>query len=309
MEDVIDLTDDSPQADKNCAAPSTDRTIGAEMSADVVDLFASDDDDETEVLDTPGELKESVIGEAIRFAKQSHPRKILEASSKRRKRLKEEAAAAAEAAARESAKRRKQAKDAKRAAARAEAAVAFNSANIPGGCNFIVIDSDTEDDGFRDETEYSRPSQPAASRPNINRDTSDRKRPSRGGPSWKAFDYEKNYSYNFSQEAAQELQERLFQEAAARVRSQNISVSGRTTTPSIQILSPEPEIAEKHPDHWTWKDPYSCLGLPRGSSLTLVKSHYRKLARLYHPDKSKHSNCVARFHAIATAYRKLTCIE
>lgn len=121
------------------------------------------------------------------------------------------------------------------------------------------------------------------------------------------FDAEENFNWTYSREAAVEMQERLLHEAAARVRTQlNLGNKNLPIDASIPVLlEPVIEVYAKYPNHWKWKDPWSCLGLPRNSPRTLIKCHYRKLARLYHPDKSKSSDTGAKFHAILSAYRSL----
>lgn len=100
------------------------------------------------------------------------------------------------------------------------------------------------------------------------------------------------------------MQERLFRESAERMRTRcTVEVANFDALPGDKPL---PDIHKHYPDHWTWRDPYARLGLPRQSSAAQVKSHYRKLALLYHPDKRKYNDAAARFHAITAAYRKLT---
>lgn len=50
------------------------------------------------------------------------------------------------------------------------------------------------------------------------------------------------------------------------------------------------------------KDYYKVLGVSRNASDAEIKKQYRRLARKYHPDVSKHSNAEARFKEISEAY-------
>ena len=45
-------------------------------------------------------------------------------------------------------------------------------------------------------------------------------------------------------------------------------------------------IATTKTEHKIW-DPYVVLGIPASSSLDIIKSHYKKLSRTFHPDKIK----------------------
>lgn len=175
----------------------------------------------------------------------------------------------------------------------------------PGGINYIIIDdsSDEEDDVIHTSKRKTSSAAPVRSvkRSNlgISRNGGTQKQPY-------GFDSERDFNWNISREMALEMQERLFKEAAERVRTQNW-VRVETRRSSIPYFT-EPifDIAAKYPDHWKWKEPYACLGLPRNAPIQQVKSQYRKLARIYHPDKSKQANTSNKFHGIATAYRKLT---
>ena len=136
------------------------------------------------------------------------------------------------------------------------------------------------------------------------------------------FRNDRDYNYQISQEAALEMQEKLFRDAAARLRQQQApaqhshhqnftqvdsnGVHDGLATGAPPFENPVFDVATQFPSHWTWKDPYACLGLPPNASLSLVKSQYRRLAKLYHPDKSQLPNTGSKFHGIALAYRKLT---
>jgi len=50
------------------------------------------------------------------------------------------------------------------------------------------------------------------------------------------------------------------------------------------------------------KDYYKVLGVSRNASDAEIKKQYRRLARKYHPDVSKHSNAEARFKEISEAH-------
>jgi DnaJ domain len=142
------------------------------------------------------------------------------------------------------------------------------------------------------------------------------------------FDNRRDYNWNFSQEEALEYQERLFREAAERLRKQNQDQTSSTAGSSQHqqqyyndhvlhstrnshgiplITEPMHDIATRYPLHYSWaRDPHAVLGLPHGSALSLVRTQYRRLAKLYHPDKSKTPATILKFHGISRAYRKLT---
>jgi molecular chaperone DnaJ len=54
------------------------------------------------------------------------------------------------------------------------------------------------------------------------------------------------------------------------------------------------------------QDYYEVLGVPRGASQQDIKTAFRKLAREYHPDVSKHPNAEAKFKEINEAYEVLS---
>jgi preprotein translocase subunit Sec63 len=102
------------------------------------------------------------------------------------------------------------------------------------------------------------------------------------------------------------MQERMLREAAERVRLLNLARRPISSTPGIPVIdNPIPNIEERYPDHWTWKDPYARLGLPANANIRLVKSHWRHLARVYHPDKSNRPQTSAKFNAIAASFKKI----
>ena len=136
-------------------------------------------------------------------------------------------------------------------------------------------------------------------------------------PEEKPFREDRDYNYTISQQDAMEMQERLLRESAARMRSRGTTGTGgrsftqqpyaaAVTTTLESLTAPILNIHQRYPNHWTWRDPWSRLGLPRHAPASLVKTHYRKLALLYHPDKLKFHDSAERFHAITAAYRKLT---
>jgi DnaJ-class molecular chaperone len=65
-------------------------------------------------------------------------------------------------------------------------------------------------------------------------------------------------------------------------------------------------IAQIHPNHWSWLDPHARLGLPSNAPITDIKRQYRRLALLYHPDKARHHDALEMFHGIKSAYEMLT---
>ncbi len=122
---------------------------------------------------------------------------------------------------------------------------------------------------------------------------------------WKDF-------FMFSKDAESE-QERLFREAAERVRKAKQQTTtpndfAKTTPLSHCFERPIEDVTKLPMLHWTWDNLYARLGLPEGASLQLVKRHYRKLALQYHPDKSDKRDITLankRFHAIKDAYEQI----
>mmetsp|Transcript_6061 Transcript_6061/g.10777 ORF Transcript_6061/g.10777 Transcript_6061/m.10777 type:complete len:186 (-) Transcript_6061:734-1291(-) len=51
---------------------------------------------------------------------------------------------------------------------------------------------------------------------------------------------------------------------------------------------------------------YDILGVPRDASQKTIKSAYRKMAKLYHPDKNPDENTQKKFHQVAQAYEVLS---
>jgi hypothetical protein len=143
-----------------------------------------------------------------------------------------------------------------------------------------------------------------------------------------------------SQKDALDEQNRLLNEAAKRVREKTASSSGyfaypppppllfqqnnkrskpgparRTSHPAffgtdinrgLVFHAPVVDVANLPVGHWLWKDPYSRLGVPPlFDRQNVIKKHYRKLALLYHPDKSRNSDGPRRFQAIKEAYEEI----
>lgn len=124
---------------------------------------------------------------------------------------------------------------------------------------------------------------------------------------------ETNFNANMSREDAMREQEKLFQESAARVRSQTrFQIAQNSATflpPMITFSQPIVDVHSQFPGHWKFPDPYARLGLPNNSPIHLVKAHYRILARFYHPDKSRSEQTAIKFQAIAEAYSSITNAE
>jgi DnaJ-domain-containing protein 1 len=196
--------------------------------------------------------------------------------------------------------------------------------NIPGGCNFIIIDDDDssdEDDYIeivepetQSETATDATAQASANKspppPPPQDNNTEQKASSSKEPTHTrmpkqvkvTFDFGQSYNYRLSREAAQNEQDRLIREAAARLRQKPLFVHA-TRRPTV--VSPIWDIAERYPDHWTWEDSYARLGLPPRAPIKLVERQHRRLARVYHPDKSKVAETTVKFHAIHKAYRKI----
>lgn len=167
--------------------------------------------------------------------------------------------------------------------------------------DYIIIDSDDEDHDqyFPNNHKKAAPSKVPTKSANI-----PNKIPQQREEKYKSKNDE-DYNYSFTNESAFAFQERLFREAAERMRAARPSTEFPTSNTFVTITTPMHDIAERYPQHWTWKDPYAILGLPPNASIQLIKSQYRRLARKYHPDKSPDPNTTTKFHSISSAYHKL----
>jgi DnaJ domain len=180
----------------------------------------------------------------------------------------------------------------------------------PKPVDYILIDSDDEDHKSAETARTSTAQAQSRKKPDqctASFGSAPQKRRKPANDPYR-FNYEENYSYSLSEETAFELQERLFREAAEKMRARAtfpVASAFTSTTADFAVSSPILDIADRHPNHWMWKDPYAVLGLPPQTPMHLVKSQYRRLARTYHPDKSGDSNTSTKFHAISTAYHKL----
>jgi hypothetical protein len=121
----------------------------------------------------------------------------------------------------------------------------------------------------------------------------------------------RTWTYGWSCDAAMKEQERLFQASAAKMRSQTTARVTKPVTTSVarnQIVKFQqvvPNIAEKYPSHWQFSNHSARMGVPEGSPGSVIKKQYRRLALLYHPDKSQLANTVTKFQNITESYRAL----
>jgi hypothetical protein len=116
------------------------------------------------------------------------------------------------------------------------------------------------------------------------------------------------WNYKWTCEDAMREQERMFQASAARMRSQtNARVLPPTTTATTTTTfnTVMTNIHETHPHHWQLQDPYARLGVPVGSSPKVIKQQYRRLALVYHPDKSRLEHTATKFQQVTEAYRSI----
>jgi DnaJ-domain-containing protein 1 len=291
------------------AALDKPKLIGVEISADVADFLADDKDEKADEI-TAYAKTEGYASER-QSVQQSHPRKYMPVKPSRKRR-------------REKAMQKEADERAEAVQRRPKVADRFNPENIPGGCNFVVIDDDSSEDEVEFEMSVNE------QRNNLGMPTNKKAaqstvQPHKGVLREQSYLYQKkpfikklcpqnensfhrdrDYDFTISQEDAFKMQERMLRDSAARVALLHLADQVKSSPLSEAIVAPIFDIAKRHPDHWRWKEPYACLGLPRNASMTLVKSQYRRLAKLYHPDKSKHADAANRFHGIAMAYRKLS---
>lgn len=121
-----------------------------------------------------------------------------------------------------------------------------------------------------------------------------------------------NFIFGMRIEDAQKEQERLLKSAAARVRTQTaFHVTSepnrlRNRAHSVTFSTIVRNVHIQHSDHWKYRNHYSRLGLPRCATEPMIKSQYRRLARVYHPDRNigkpdtKH-----KFQAVTESYNCL----
>jgi hypothetical protein len=119
------------------------------------------------------------------------------------------------------------------------------------------------------------------------------------------------YNCFTTQKQAEEEQEELFAAAAARMRTKaqaRISyhpppgVPAKKTVCERVFSAPIPDVHVAFPDHWRFKNLYSRLGLPSSATDFQIKTHYRQLARVYHPDKGGEE---LKFQEVTEAYNLL----
>lgn len=125
-----------------------------------------------------------------------------------------------------------------------------------------------------------------------------------------AFDNSRYFNYHRTHEDAAAEQERLLREAAERVKQrQTFGQDHVEAHPAASLYGPSfTEIVENiqqvYPYHYTWKSPYSCLGLPPNAGVGAAKQQYRTLVRCYHPDKSRQDTS-KKFHAVVSAFKRI----
>jgi DnaJ-domain-containing protein 1 len=139
----------------------------------------------------------------------------------------------------------------------------------------------------------------------MNPETKFKKYPTKREPLEQHLRTNGQYNFRFTQEEAAREQERLFKQAADRVR-QNASMANQTSSTAAAGSVPR-NINDLSHDHWRSPDLYHRLGLPPGAPIHLVKRQYRRLALRYHPDKGwKDVHTTDRFQAITEAYKVLS---
>jgi len=111
-------------------------------------------------------------------------------------------------------------------------------------------------------------------------------------------------------------QERLIRGAAARVRNQTTFRVISQCERMSNLISPRTfkvvvrDIHLRYSDHWEYTDYYSRLGLPRNANESTVKAAYRRLCKIYHPDRNIGKfNTKHKFQAVAEAYNSLMNIQ
>ena len=79
----------------------------------------------------------------------------------------------------------------------------------------------------------------------------------------------------------------------------------RNTLRSLALFLIIPDSLLSNAYRMEFKDYYKILGVSKTASLDDIKTHYRRLARKYHPDVSKESNAEEKFKAMKEAYEVL----
>ena len=112
-------------------------------------------------------------------------------------------------------------------------------------------------------------------------------------------------------EEMKEIQDRLFEEAQREMQMRMARKQQQNVQQNIQRTSTIPTCNEAWLRFWSeWNaaqgDPFQCLGLPGPIGITLkdLKSRYRNLSKLVHPDKCKHELASSAQANITNAYHK-----
>lgn len=400
---VIDLTlDDDDDEDDEDVEKDANETfvevpvdaflpIGVDVTDDVIQID-SDSDNERNLAEVDFEALQQLRAEkklrpqqqgkfshvkAIQAATRKRKRKLAEEKAERKRRQAEEVAERERKRVEEAAewKRLKQERRKLELEQKRKAEAEALRKNPPTECNFIIIDSDPEEDlttrrqsppkknGPRRflpvpikksskakrqrsnsktvppyaTTDSSCNKKTSIAKSSNNNDDSDESHPTPRHPLERApqpyqnvgtkrveffrpcssFRRESEFNYKTSRAKAQEDQERLFQEAAERMRKQKQNVQYQPP-PMFQqqadFYGPAfseviTNLHERYPMHWTWKSPHACLGLPPDASVAAAKRQYRNLVRCYHPDKSKQANTSTQFHAVVLAFNKIRQLQ
>ena len=252
-------------------------TIGDNDDEDCIDIW--DESDEDEVAFVPPNASEEAKRERARKRQEARrveatklqlERKLLEA----RRRKAKELMAAYEV----------------KAKATTPTPSTLPNVTIP---NFTFYTSPTKRERFQETQQISK------DKKQTQQTSKDKKRPH---PSAR-------YSYLSTSDAAQE-QERLFREAAARVKGQEMAHRRiQIARGGVQFYSePVKDVATLPKDHFKWPNLYSRLGLPQRAPFDDVKKNYRRLCLLYHPDKARgnEQEVQDRFQAIKDAYETIS---